>query len=107
MIKLFKNLEKKDFFIILFVAILVIFSVFLDLRLPEYMSDITRLVQTEDSTMNEILKSGGFMLLCAVSSLVCTIVVGYFTSLLSARFSRSIRKKIFEKVESFGISEMK
>ena len=107
MIKLFKNLEKKDFIIILFVALLVIFSVFLDLRLPEYMSDITRLVQTEDSTMNEILKSGGFMLLCAVSSLVCTIVVGYFTSLLSARFSRSIRKKIFEKVESFGVSEIK
>ena len=107
MIKLFKNLEKKDFIIILFVALLVIFSVFLDLRLPEYMSDITRLVQTDDSTMNEILKSGGYMLLCAVSSLVCTIVVGYFTSLLSARFSRSIRKKIFEKVESFGVSEIK
>ena len=107
MIKLFKNLEKKDFIIILFVALLVIFSVFLDLRLPEYMSDITRLVQTEDSTMNEILKSGVFMLLCAVSSLICTIVVGYFTSLLSARFSRSIRKKIFEKVESFGVSEIK
>ena len=107
MIKLFKNLEKKDFIIIILVALLVIFSVFLDLRLPEYMSDITRLVQTEDSTMNEILKSGVFMLLCAVSSLICTIVVGYFTSLLSARFSRSIRKKIFEKVESFGISEIK
>ena len=107
MIKLFKNLEKKDFIIILFVALLVIFSVFLDLKLPEYMSDITRLVQTEDSTMNEILKSGGYMLLCAISSLVCTIVVGYFTSLLSARFSRSIRKKIFEKVESFGVSEIK
>lgn len=107
MIKLFKNLEKKDFIIILFVALLVIFSVFLDLRLPEYMSDITRLVQTEDSTMNEILKSGFFMLLCAVISLICTIVVGYFTSLLSARFSRSIRKKIFEKVESFGVSEIK
>ena len=94
MIKLFKNLEKKDFIIIILVALLVIFSVFLDLRLPEYMSDITRLVQTEDSTMNEILKSGGYMLLCAIISLVCTIVVGYFTSLLSARFSRSIRKKM-------------
>lgn len=107
MIKLFKNLEKKDLLIILFVAVLVIFSVFLDLKLPEYMSDITRLVQTEDSTMNEILKSGGYMLLCAIISLVCTIVVGYFTSLLSARFSRNIRKRIFEKVESFGISEIK
>ena len=107
MIKLFKNLEKKDLLIIFFVAVLVIFSVFLDLKLPEYMSDITRLVQTEDSTMNEILKSGGYMLLCAIISLVCTIVVGYFTSLLSARFSRNIRKRIFEKVESFGISEIK
>ena len=107
MIKLFKNLEKKDLLIIFFVAVLVIFSVFLDLKLPEYMSDITRLVQTEDSTMNEILKSGGYMLLCAIISLVCTIVVGYFTSLLYARFSRNIRKRIFEKVESFGISEIK
>ena len=107
MIKLFKNLEKKDFIIILFVALLVVFSVFLDLRLPEYMSDITRLVQTDNSTMSEILKAGSFMLLCAVSSLICTVVVGYFTSLLSARFSRNIRKRIFEKTISFGVSEIK
>ncbi len=107
MIKLFKNLEKKDYLIILLVAILVIFSVFLDLRMPEYMSDITRLVQTDNSTMSEILKAGSFMLLCAVSSLICTIVVGYFTSLLSARFSRNIRQRIFEKTISFGVSEIK
>jgi ATP-binding cassette subfamily B protein len=107
MIKLFKNLEKKDYLIIFFVAALVIFSVFLDLRMPEYMSDITRLVQTDNSTMSEILKSGSFMLLCAVSSLICTIIVGYFTSLLSARFSRNIRKRIFEKTISFGVSEIK
>ena len=75
--------------------------------MPEYMSDITRLVQTNNSTMPEILKSGSFMLLCAVSSLICTIVVGYFTSLLSARFSRNIRQKIFEKTISFGVSEIK
>ena len=107
MIKIFKNLEKKDFLIILFVAILVIFSVFLDLRMPEYMSDITRLVQTDNSTMSEILKAGSFMLLCAVSSLICTVVVGYFTSLLSARFSKNIRQRIFEKTISFGVSEIK
>lgn len=107
MIKIFKNLEKKDFLIILFVAILVIFSVFLDLRMPEYMSDITRLVQTDNSTMSEILKAGSFMLLCAVSSLICTVVVGYFTSLLSARFSKNIRQRIFEKTVSFGVSEIK
>ena len=107
MLKLFKNFEKKDFFIILVMACLVIFSVFLDLRMPEYMSKITMLVQTEDSTMNEILIAGGHMIGCAVFSLICTIIVGYLSSLLSARFSRTMRKKIFEKVESFGVAEIK
>ena len=107
MIKLFKNLERKDWFIMFFVVILVVFSVFLDLRLPEYMSDITVLVQTEDSTMREILTAGAHMLGCAVVSMICTICVGYLTSLLSARFSRNIRKRVFEKVESFGIAEIK
>ncbi|MBQ8131704.1 MAG: ABC transporter ATP-binding protein [Bacilli bacterium] len=107
MIKLFQNFEKKDIMIIIGVIALVVFSVFLDLRMPEYMSEITRLVQTEDSTMKEILTAGGYMLACAVSSLICTVVVGYLTSLLSARFSRTIRRKIFAKVEDFGLAEIK
>ena len=107
MIKIFKNMEKKDLLIVLVVAVLVVFSVFLDLRMPEYMSEITKLVQTEDSTMNEILLAGLYMIICAVASLICTIIVGYLTSLISARFSRTIRKRIFEKVESFGIAEIK
>lgn len=107
MIKIFKNLEKKDLLIVLVVAALVVFSVFLDLRMPEYMSEITKLVQTEGSKMNDILIAGVYMIICALGSLVCTIIVGYFTSLLSARFSRIIRKKVFEKVESFGIAEIK
>ena len=107
MFKLFKNLTNKDKKVILIVATLVIFSVFLDLRMPEYMSEITKLVQTKDSTMKEILNAGGHMLLCAILSLVCTITVGYFTSFLSADFSKNIRRKIFTKVESFGIAEIK
>ena len=107
MLRLFKNLEKKDVWIILIIASLVVFSVFLDLRLPEYMSKITVLVQTEDSTMKEILEAGGHMILCAVGSLLCSVSVGFCTSLLSARFSRAIRRKIFTQVESFGISEIK
>ena len=107
MVRIFKNLEKRDFWIILVIATLVITSVFLDLRIPEYMSEITRLVQTENSTMNEILTSGGHMILCAVLSLICTITVGFFSSLLAAKFSRTMRRKIFEKVESFGIAEIK
>ena len=107
MIKLFKNFNKRDIIIIISVIGLVIFSVFLDLRMPEYMSEITKLVQTEDSTMKQILTSGMHMLICAVSSLICTIAVGYLTSLLSASFSKTIRKKIFTKVEEFGIAEIK
>ena len=107
MLKIFRNSEKKDYFIILFMAILVTFSVFLDLRMPEYMSKITMLIQTEDSTMKDILISGGHMILCAVLSLICTIIVGYLASLLSARFSCIMRRKIFEKVESFGVAEIK
>ena len=107
MIKLFRNFEKKDYLFFLIVIFLVVFSVFLDLRTPEYMSEITKLVQTEDSTMKEILSAGSHMLVCAVGSLVCTICVGFFTSLLAARFSRNTRRKIFCKVENFGLAEMK
>jgi len=107
MIKLLKNLSKKDRFIILVIAALVIFSVFLDLRMPEYMSKITRLVQTEDTTMKDILTAGTHMLLCAVGSMLTVIVIGYFSSLLSANFSKVVRRKIFVKVESFGLAEIK
>ena len=107
MIKLLKNLSKKDRFIILVIAALVIFSVFLDLRMPEYMSKITRLVQTEDTTMKDILTAGTHMLLCAVGSMLTIIVIGYYSSLLSANFSKVVRRKIFVKVESFGLAEIK
>ena len=107
MIKLFRNLTKKDLILILIVTILVIFSVFLDLKMPEYMSEITKLVQTEDSTIKEIVVAGLHMMSCAIGSLTCTILVGYCTSLLSANFSKTIRRKIFSQVENFGIAEIK
>ena len=107
MIKLFKNFTKKDKLIIVVVAVLVVFSVYLDLKLPEYMSDITKLVQTENSSMNEIINAGIHMMICAVVSLICTIICGYFTSLLAANFSMNVRRKVFSKVEDFGTSEIK
>ena len=107
MIKLFKNLTKKDLLIVLIVSLLVIFSVYLDLKMPEYMSDITILVQTDGSKMSEILIAGAHMMACAFGSLFCTIAVGYFTSLLSARFSRTLRRLLFKKVEDFGLTEIK
>ena len=107
MIKIFKNLTYKDLIIVFFVISLVILSVFLDLKLPEYMSEITILVQTDGSEINEILIAGAHMLICAFGSLFCAIAVGFFTSLLSARFSRTVRRKIFTKVEDFGLAEIK
>ena len=107
MIKLLSNLNKKDRFMIIIIALLVIFSVFLDLRMPEYMSKITQLVQTEDSTMKDIIAAGGHMLLCAIGSMATLIIICYFSSLLAANFSKNIRRKVFTKVENFGIAEIK
>ena len=106
MLKLLKDFTKKDYLIIFIAILLIIFQVWLDLKLPDYMSEITVLVQTEGSQMSEILEQGGYMLLCAGGSLVSAIIVGYLASLLSASFSRTLMKKLFEKVENFGMEEI-
>lgn len=107
MFKLFKNLTKKDVITILFSVVLIVFQVWLDLKLPDYMSEITRLVQTEGSTINDILVQGGYMLACAGGSLIAMIIVGYLTSSVSANFSRTLGKKVFEKVQGFSMEEIK
>ena len=106
MLKLLKDFTKKDYLINFISILLIIFQVWLDLKLPDYMSEITVLVQTEGSQMSEILEQGGYMLLCAGGSLVSAIIVGYLASLLSASFSRTLMKKLFEKVENFGMEEI-
>lgn len=107
MLKLFKNFTKKDWLLISICLLLIIFQVWLDLKLPDYMSQITVLVQTEGSQMSDILEQGGYMLLCAAGSLGSAIIVGYLASLISASFSMNLRKKIFEKVENFSMEEIK
>ena len=107
MFKLFENFTKKDYFLILSCIVLIVAQVWLDLKLPDYMSAITRLVQTENSTMGEILKQGSYMLLCAFGSLTSAIIVGYLASKLSANFSLNLRSKIFKKVSLFSLEEMK
>ncbi len=105
--KLFKNFTKKDIGMIIVSIILIIFQVWLDLKLPDYMSSITRLIQTENSTLTDILTQGGYMLLCAGGSLLSAVVVGYLASCVAASFSLTLREKIFAKVESFGMEEIK
>ena len=106
MLKLLKDFTKKDYLIIFIAIILIVFQVWLDLKLPDYMSQITVLVQTEGSQMSDILQQGGYMLLCAAGSLVSAIIVGYLASLISASFSKTLTKKLFEKVENFGMEEI-
>ena len=107
MFKLFKSFKKKDWLLVVICFLMVIFQVWLDLKLPDYMSKITVLIQTEGSRMSEILLQGGYMLLCALGSLISAIIVGYFASLLSASFSLNLREKIFRKVQKFGMNEIK
>jgi len=107
MFKLFKNFTKKDYLLIFIFFIFILVQVWLDLKLPDYMSEITKLVQTEGSKMSAILENGGYMLLCAFGSLLSAILVGYISSNVSASFSKNIRKKLFNKVENLGIAEVK
>lgn len=107
MIKLLKNFTKKEWGLVLISFVLILAQVWLELKMPDFMSEITRLVQTEGSEMLEIVKNGGLMLLCALGSLASAIIVGYFVSHLSSSYSLKLRKRIFEKVESLSIHEIK
>ena len=107
MIKIFKQFNKKDWVLIFVVAILIVFQVWLDLKLPDYMSEITRILQSEGYIIKDILAQGGYMLLCAFGSLGSAVIVGYITSFISADFSMNLRRRIFKKVEDFGMTEIK
>ena len=107
MIKIFKQFNKKDWALIFVVAILIVFQVWLDLKLPDYMSEITRILQSEGYIIKDILAQGGYMLLCAFGSLGSAVIVGYITSFISADFSMNLRRRIFKKVEDFGMTEIK
>lgn len=107
MLKLIKNLTKRDIIFSILSFLLIVFQVWLDLKMPEYMSEITVLVQTEGSKMADILLNGGYMLLCAFGSLIAAVIVGYLVSYIAADFSLKTRKKLFTKVGKLGMQEVK
>lgn len=107
MLKLFKNLHKKDYIFILVSFILIIMQVWLELKMPDYMSKVTVLVQSDGSRMSEILLNGLYMILCAFGSLISTIIVGYLVASVSASFSFNTRKKLFNKIEDLSMSDVK
>lgn len=107
MFKLLKGFRKKEWLITIVSVCLIVMQVWLELKMPDYMSKVTILVQTEGSKMSDILINGGYMLLCAFGSLVGAIIVGYSIALLSAGFSKKLRGKLFRKVEEMSMSEVK
>lgn len=107
MIKLLKQFTLKEWLLILFSTILIFAQVWLELKMPDYMSEVTKLVQTEGSKMQDILTNGGYMLACAFGSLVSAVIVGYLVSYLSSGFSFKLRKKLFDKVGKLSMNEVK
>lgn len=107
MFKLLKNLNRKDWLLALCCLILVVSQVYFDLKMPDYMSQITRLVQTEGSKMSDILINGAYMLACTLASFVLMSIAGYFAATVSSNFSMRTRKKLFDKVESLDTAEVK
>ncbi len=107
MFKLLKNLGKKEAILALVCVVLIVGQVWLELKMPDYMSEITVLVQSENSEMSEILKNGAYMIGCALGSLISAFIVGYLVAMISANFSMKVRKKLFNKVGNLAMSEIK
>ena len=106
MIKLLKNLPKRNWLMMLFDIGFVVLQVWLDLTIPDYMADITALVQTDGSKMADIMAAGGKMLLCAFGSLAATVVVAIISSRIASDFSAVLRAKLFNKVQGFSMEEI-
>ncbi len=98
MLKLFKNLTKKEVVYIIISSLLIIFQVALELKMPDYMSQITVLVQTEGANFSDILTSGAYMLLCAIGSLLSAVFTGYLIAEITSKFSLNTRSKLYKKI---------
>ncbi|MDR2131787.1 MAG: ABC transporter ATP-binding protein/permease [Clostridiales Family XIII bacterium] len=106
MVKIFKYLKRKEWLMALVCLIFIVAQVWLDLKSPEYMAEITVLVQTPGSAMSDIRLAGGKMLLCTLGSLAAAVIVGFFAARIAATFSRDLRSLLFNRVESFSMEEI-
>ena len=106
MLKIFKNFKTKEWILFSISILFIVSQVWLDLKLPDYMSEITKLVQTPGSEMSEIITAGGWMLLCALGSLVASIIVAAFVANIATELASNLRIKMFDKVQSFSMEEI-
>ncbi len=106
LLKLFRYLRAKEWLFSVFSLVFVAAQVVLDLMIPDYMSEITTLIETPGSAIGDVWSAGGMMLLCALGSLVSSVAVCFFASRIAANFSRRLRREMFYKVESFTLEEI-
>ena len=106
MLKLFKNMRRREVLMAALCALLVLGQVYFDLTLPDYMTDLTALIKTQGSRTADILSVGGKMLLCALASAVLAVICGYLSARTASGFSYTLRKKLFDHVMDAGSEEM-
>lgn len=106
MFLIFKNLRKKDFLYIIISVAFIVAQVWLDLKLPDYVIEITRLIQTPGSEKSDVLLVGGKMLACALGSLVSAVCVSVLVARIATDFSANLRSKLYNKVLSFSKEEI-
>ena len=106
MLKILKYLRKREWLFVCASIVFITFQVFLDLKLPDYMNEITKLVQRSDSQISAILAAGGWMLLCALGSVAASVIVGYFAAKVAASFAKRLREMTFDKILSFSMEEI-
>ncbi len=106
MIRIYKNIKGRDWIFVAICVVFIVCQVELNLKLPDYMSEITTLVQTEGSEMSDVLSAGGKMLLCALGSFASSVIVGFFASRIAAGFSMNVRDNVYTKVMSFSDEQM-
>ena len=106
MLKIFKYFQKTDWLLVLCSLVFIVTQVWLDLKIPDYMAEITRLVQTEGSEISDVLSQGAFMILCAIGSMLASMVTVFLAARIAAGFSVRLRGMVFEKNLSFSMEEV-
>ena len=106
MLRVFKNLTKSDLLCMFAAVFFIAAQVWLDLKLPDYMTEITQLVQTPGCEMAQVLAAGGKMMVCAVGSLLSAVIVSVFAAKIATNFGATLRGKLFNKVQSFSMGEV-
>ena len=106
MLKILKYMNRRDWLFVVCSLVFIVCGVGLDLRLPDYMREITTLVQTPGSEMGEVLSAGGSMLLCALGSLVTAFIVGFFVAQIAAGLAMRLREAVYNKTMDFSMEEI-